>query len=313
MKIANIRGVESQGMICAEDEIGLGEDHEGIIILPAETKVGLSAREFYRPYEDHVFEIGLTPNHMDAMSHLGVAREICAYLSNHHQKDYFVRYPFPDQFSPANNRLPISVSIEDPACGRYSGVSISGIQIRESPAWIQEKLKSIGLRPVNNIVDITNFVLHETGQPLHAFDAAMIKGSKIVVKRLPAGTKFLTLDGKERTLQAEDLMICNAEEGMCIAGVFGGLNSGVKQNTRDIFLESAWFDPISIRKTSFHHELRTDAAIHFEKGMDISGTVRALERAALLIKELAGGEISSAIIDNYPHPAPKTRVGLRYD
>ena len=312
MKVAKIRGVESQGMICAEDEIGLSEHHEGIVILPAETKVGLSLNAFYRPYEDYIFEIGLTPNHMDAMSHLGVVREICAYLSHHDQKEYSVNYPYAASFSPDSNRLPISVSIEDRACGRYSGVSTSGIQIKESPDWMQAKLKAIGVRPINNIVDITNFVLHETGQPLHAFDASKIKGGKIVVKRLPGGTKFITLDGKERILQSEDLMICNADEGMCIAGVFGGLNSGVDQNTKDIFLESAWFDPTGIRKTSFHHDLRTDAAIHFEKGMDISGTVRSLQRAALLIKELAGGEISSSIIDNYPHPAPKANVGISY-
>ncbi len=313
MKVASIRSVESHGMICAEDEIGLGESHAGILVLPENVKVGSLAADYFKPYQDHIIEIGLTPNHMDAMSHLGVARDVCAYLSHHENKDYKPQIPSTSNFKTDNLRLPITVSIENiEACQRYSGISISGIVIKESPKWMQDKLKAIGLRPINNIVDITNFVLHETGQPLHAFDADEIKGNKIIIKNLPDGTKFITLDEKERKLSKQDLMICNAEEPMCIAGVFGGLKSGVKPTTKNIFLESAWFNPIDVRKTSFRHGLRTDAATHFEKGMDISNTVNALKRAASLIKELAGGEISSEIVDVYPQPKSKTKVALKY-
>ncbi|MBS1598986.1 MAG: phenylalanine--tRNA ligase subunit beta [Bacteroidetes bacterium] len=314
INIVKIRGVESQGMICAEDEIGLGNDHAGIIVLPNESSVGDLATSYFHPYEDHIIEIGLTPNHMDAMSHLGIARDVCAYLSHHHKKTYSVNKPLIEKLVAANNSLPIAVSIENKIdCERYSGVSIKGISIKQSPEWMQQKLKAIGVRPINNIVDITNFVLHETGQPLHAYDADAIKGNQIIVKNLPAGTKFITLDEKERTLNEEDLMICNKEEGMCIAGVFGGLKSGVSSTTKNIFLEAAWFNPLSIRKTSIRHGLRTDAATHFEKGMDISGTVAAIKRASLLIKELADGEIASDIIDVYPSPKPKTRIGLKFD
>ncbi|MBS1564276.1 MAG: phenylalanine--tRNA ligase subunit beta, partial [Bacteroidetes bacterium] len=313
MKVAKIRGVESYGMICAEDEIGLSEDHGGIMILPADLKPGTPAASYFQPYNDWVYEIGLTPNRMDAMSHLGVAKDVCAWLSHHDGKEYKVKTPYSAAFKTDDNSLPISVSIENTqACQRYSGVSISGVRVQESPVWLQQKLRAIGLRPINNIVDITNFVLHETGQPLHAFDAAAIKGNKVVVKNLPAGTSFVTLDEKERKLSAEDLMICNAEEGMCIAGVFGGLKSGVSDTTMNIFLESAWFNPVDIRKTSFRHGLRTDAATRFEKNVDISNTVNVLKRAALLIKELAGGHISSEIVDVYPHRAEKVQVGLTY-
>ncbi|HMK03492.1 MAG TPA: phenylalanine--tRNA ligase subunit beta, partial [Ferruginibacter sp.] len=256
IKKAKIRGVESQGMICAEDEIGLGESHAGIMILPANTKVGLSAAAYFQPYEDHIFEIGLTPNRIDAMSHLGVARDVCAYLSHHNKKDTLVKYPFKNNFKPDNQGLQMEVVIENTeACQRYSGVSIEGVTIAGSPAWLQQKLKSIGLRPINNIVDITNFILHETGQPLHAFDAAAIKGRKVIVKNLPEGTSFVTLDEKERKLSAEDLMICNTEAPMCIGGVYGGSHSGVSASTKNIFLESAWFNPTDIRKTSLRHGL----------------------------------------------------------
>ncbi len=313
MKIAKIRGVESQGMICAEDEIGLGESHAGILVLDAAAKVGASAAAWFHPYTDHLISIGLTPNHMDAMSHLGVARDVCAWLSHHENKEFRPRLPAIHQFRTENNSLPIAVRIRNiRGCERYSGVSLKGVSIRPSPKWMQDKLKAIGLRPINNIVDITNFVLHETGQPLHAFDAGAIAGGKVIVQNLPEGTPFVTLDGKERKLSAEDLMICNAEAPMTIAGVFGGLDSGVKDSTRDIFLESAWFNPIDIRKTSFRHGLRTDAAAHFEKGMDISGTVNALKRAALLVKELAGGEIASELVDIYPDPKNKTEVVLKH-
>jgi len=315
LKVAKIRGVESHGMICAEDEIGLGDGHEGIIVLPAEAQPGTPARDWFKPfiYDDHLIEIGLTPNHMDAMSHWGVARDVCAWLSHHENKEYRPKHPSLNAFRVDNNSSPVAVSILNPeACGRYSGLTIKGITIRESPQWIKDRLKAIGIRSINNIVDITNFVLHELGQPLHAFDLAAIKGRQIIVKNLPEGTSFVTLDEKERKLSAQDLIICNAEEGMAIAGVFGGLHSGINEQTRDIFLESAWFNPTDIRKTSFRHGLRTDAATHYEKGMDISGTVNALKRAALLVKELAGGDIASEIIDVYPNPADKEVVSLKY-
>lgn len=314
MKVAKIRGVESYGMICAEDELGLSDDHSGIIVLPASLKPGMPAANHFHPYTDWVYEIGLTPNRMDAMSHLGVARDVCAYLSHHDKKELRAKLPSVNNFKTDNTTFPVAVTIENKeACKRYSGVSISNVAVKESPAWLQQKLRSIGVRPINNIVDITNFLLHETGQPLHAFDADAIKGRKVIVKNLAEGTVFITLDEKERKLSATDLMICNgAGEGMCIAGVFGGIGSGVKNDTKNIFLESAWFNPIDIRKTSFRHGLRTDAATRFEKNVDISNTVNVLKRAALLIKELGGGEISSDIIDVYPDPQEKAQVALKY-
>lgn len=313
MKKAKIRGVESHGMICAEDEIGLGDSHAGIIILPADIRAGITAAEYFKPAEDHIFEIGLTPNRIDAMSHLGVARDVCAYLSHHNKKDIVVKSPFKNNFKPDNQGLQMNVVIENKdACQRYSGVSIEGVIIGESPDWLQQKLRSIGQRPINNIVDITNFILHETGQPLHAFDADAIAGKKVIVKNLPESTHFITLDEKERKLSAEDLMICNANEPICIAGVYGGIHSGVTGATKNIFLESAWFNPVDIRKTSLRHGLRTDAASRFEKGVDISNTVNVLKRAAVLIKEIAGGKIASNIIDIYPSPKEKTEVSLKY-
>lgn len=313
MKTAKIRNVESQGMICAEDEIGLGSSHEGILVLAPDAKVGTPVVDYFQPNEDWIYEIGITPNRMDAMSHWGVARDVCAYLTHHDKKEIKPKLPYTNGFKADNNSLPISVSIENSkACQRYSGVSISGVTIKESPKWLQQKLKAIGLRPINNIVDITNFIQHETGQPLHAFDADEIKGSKVLVKNLPEGTTFVTLDEKERKLSKDDLMICDANAGMCIAGVFGGLHSGVTDKTKNIFLESAWFNPVDIRKTSFRHGLRTDAATRFEKNIDISNTVNVLKRAALMIKELGGGQIASEIVDVYPKPAEKTRVSLKY-
>ena len=313
LKVARIRGVESHGMICAEDEIGLGESHAGILVLPADAKVGMPAADRFRPYSDTLIEIGLTPNHMDAMSHWGVARDVCAWLSHDENKEYRAILPSLDAFAAGDNTLPVQVSIlNQTSCERYSGLSIKGITIRESPQWMQERLKAIGIRSINNIVDITNFVLHELGQPLHAFDLDKIRGRKIVVRNLPEGTPFVTLDEKERRLSADDLMICDSEGGMAMAGVFGGLNSGIGTSTRNIFLESAWFNPTDIRRTSFRHGLRTDAAVHFEKGMDISGTVTALKRAALLIRELAGGEIASEIVDVYPNPKEKVEIILSH-
>jgi phenylalanyl-tRNA synthetase beta chain len=311
MKMAKIRGIESQGMICAADEIGLGKDHAGILVLPAGAKAGQTAASWFRPYEDYTITIGLTPNHMDAMSHLGIAREVCAYLSHRDKKYYTVAYPSLEAIPAGKKPAPIEITIENNQdCRRYSGITIEGVEVKESPAWLQDRLRSIGLKPISNIVDITNFVLHEMGQPLHAFDASRIKGRKIIVKNLPAGTPFLTLDHKEIRLQADDLMICNEEEGMCLAGVYGGWETGVSTTTRDVFLESAWFNPEAIRKTSFRHSLRTEAALHFEKGMDISNTVSALQRAAMLIREMAGGMVSSGVTDLYPHPKPRTQVSL---
>ena len=313
LQVAKIRGVESYGMICAEDEIGLSENHAGILILPENIPAGSAVADYFKPYEDYIFEIGLTPNHMDAMSHIGVARDVCAFLSHHENKELKPKYPYPNNFKTDDNGISITVSIEnDMACQRYSGISIKNITIKESPKWMQDKLNAIGVRPINNIVDITNFVLHETGQPLHAFDADEISSKKIVVKNLSEGTPFITLDGKERKLGSEDLMICNGDEPICIAGVFGGLGSGIKSSTKNIFLESAYFNPTDIRKTSVRHGLRTDAASHFEKGTDISNTVNVLKRATALIKELANGEVASNIIDVYPHPKEKQQVALKY-
>ncbi|HEX2536544.1 MAG TPA: phenylalanine--tRNA ligase subunit beta, partial [Chitinophagaceae bacterium] len=311
MKVAKIRGVESQGMICAEDEIGLGTSHAGILVLPADAVPGTPAPEYFRPYSDIIYEIGLTPNRMDAMSHWGVARDVCAYLSHHEKRDTRPVLP-PVPFKADSTGAKMPVRVEAPAlCHRYSGVLLSGLTVAPSPQWLQQRLKAIGLRPINNIVDITNFIQHETGQPLHAFDAGKVQGS-IIVKTLPEGTPFVTLDGTERRLSAEDLMICDERGGLCIAGVFGGLESGVSESTKSIFLESAWFEPVSIRKTSFRHGLRTDAATRFEKGVDISSTVHVLKRAALLIKEIAGGTIASEVVDVFPDPPARREVQLKY-
>ncbi|MCE2893790.1 MAG: phenylalanine--tRNA ligase subunit beta [Flammeovirgaceae bacterium] len=298
IKSAKIRGEQSEGMICAEDEIGLGESHAGILVLDTKIANGTLATEFFNVQSDYVFEIGLTPNRADAASHLGVARDIKA------AKKRELKWPSVDHFEVDYRSLTIPVSVENSeACPRYSGVTISGIKVDESPDWLKNRLKSIGLTPINNVVDITNFVLHETGQPLHAFDADQIGGKKIIVKTLPAGTKFLTLDQKERTLAGSDLMICDANEnGMCIAGVFGGIKSGVSEKTVNLFLESACFSSQYIRKTGMHHGLKTDASFRYERGTDPNNTVYALKRAALLIKELAGGAISSEIVDIFSSP-----------
>jgi phenylalanyl-tRNA synthetase beta chain len=308
MKNAKIRGEESQGMICAEDEIGLGDSHAGILVLPGDAVVGTNAADFFKPYQDTVIEIGLTPNRMDAMSHWGVARDVCAYMNHHHQKNWQPRLPAVYSFSETKVPCPIQVRIENTsACPRYSGVCIEQIKIGPSPRWMEQRLKAIGVKPINNIVDITNYVLHETGQPLHAFDRSAIKGDQVVVKNLADRTSFVTLDGVSRTLNKEDLMICNTDRPMCMAGVYGGLESGISTNTQALFLESAFFDPITIRKTSFGHQLRTDAALRFEKGTDIAATLPVLQRAAQLICDIAGGQVLTAPVDCYPTPlAPKT-------
>ena len=299
IKAAKIRGEQSEGMICAEDEIGIGESHAGIIVLDSRTKTGIPAAALYNIQSDFILEIGLTPNRADAASHIGVARDIKA------AKGREIRWPSVGEFQVENKSLSIPVIVENAqACPRYSAVTISNVSVGESPEWLKNRLLSIGLTPINNIVDITNFVLHELGQPLHAFDADKIGGGKVIVKTLPAGSKFVTLDSKERALTAGDLMICNGNsEGMCIAGVFGGIASGITSSTKNIFLESACFSPDYIRKTSQHHQLKTDASFRFERGTDPEITVYALKRAALLIRELAGGSVSSEIVDVYPQKA----------
>jgi phenylalanyl-tRNA synthetase beta chain len=314
MKVAKIRGVESFGMICAEDELGLGGSHDGIIILPDALAAGTPAAEHFQPYSDWIYDIGLTPNRMDAMSHYGVARDVCAYLAHHNKKDVSAKPIFNTELKIADHSFTVSVEIENKeACQRYAGISISNVQVGDSPAWLKNKLLAIGQRPINNIVDITNYILHETGQPLHAFDGDKIDGKKVIVKNLPEATPFVTLDEKERKLRAEDLMICSATSPMCIAGVFGGMNSGVSASTKNIFLESAWFHPVSIRRTSLAHGLRTEAATRFEKGVDISNSVNVLKRAAQIICEVTGGNISSAIVDVYPSPKTKQKVVVNYE
>lgn len=294
IKSAKIRGEQSEGMICAEDEIGLGESHAGVMVLDTKLPNGTPATQYFNLPSDAILEIGLTPNRGDAASHVGVARDIKAVR----KRD--IRLPSVESFKADNHDLKIDVVVENPeACPRYSAVTLTGIQVKESPEWLKKRLQSIGLTPINNVVDITNFVCHEVGQPLHAFDAAET-GSNVIVKMLPAGSKFVTLDNQERKLTSQDLMICNAKEGMCIAGVFGGIKSGIKETTKTVFLESACFSPSYIRRTSTHHQLKTDAAFRFARGTDPNLTVFALKRAALLLKEVAGAKISSEIVDVYP-------------
>ncbi|MBK0378397.1 phenylalanine--tRNA ligase subunit beta [Mucilaginibacter segetis] len=304
---SKIRGEVSEGMICAEDEIGLGTDHAGIMELDADAVVGTPAKSYFKLNDDHMYEIGLTPNRADAMSHLGTARDIAAYLKLE------VKKPDVSAFKVNNTSSPIKVIVEnEQASPRYSGISISGIKVADSPQWLKERLAVIGVRSINNVVDVTNYVLHELGQPLHAFDAAAITGNKVIVKNCAEGTLFKTLDGVERKLSADDLMICNADEPMCIAGVFGGISSGVSASTTTIFLESAYFNAVSVRKTAKRHGLKTDASFRFERGTDPDMTVFALKRAALLIQQVAGGEVSSDIFDHYPAPVAPFEVDVAY-
>lgn len=314
IKKSKIRGVESHGMICAEDEIGLGESHDGIMVLDGDAQVGMSAGDYFNIETDTIIEIGLTPNRSDATSHIGVAKDLAAYLNVNHVHSGEVRVPSVEGFDVQSTDVPIEVVVENTeGCPRYSGVIIKNLNIKESPEWLKNRLTAIGVKTINNVVDITNFILHELGQPLHAFDYREITDKKIIVKNLPKGTKFLSLDEVERTLHEEDLMICDGQEnGMCIGGVFGGIKSGVKDDTTTIFLESAYFHPTMIRRTSTRHLLRTDAAKTFEKGTDPNGTVYALKRAALLLQELAGGQIASEIIDIYPTPVAKKQVTARF-
>lgn len=298
IKEVKIRGVESFGMICAEDEIGLGKNHDGIIVLNENASVGELASDHFHVETDTVIEIGLTPNRSDANSHLGTARDLAAALAIQYKQKQEVNWPYVNQFSIEKNSHPITVEVKDAqACPRYAGMVISNITIKPSPLWLQNKLKAVGVKPINNIVDITNFINHEYGQPLHAFDYDKISGNKIIVQTLKQGSTFTTLDEVERKLSDEDLMICDENGGMCIAGVYGGLNSGVTDQTNTIFLESAYFDASTIRRTELRHNLRTDAAAKFEKGVDPTKQVEVLKRAALLIKNMAGGTLSSELID----------------
>jgi len=313
IKKGKIRGEESYGMICAEDELGLGKGHDGIMVLDESLKPGTPCAEVFNIENDQVFEIGLTPNRSDAMSHFGTARDLKAGLLQQGHNLELIS-PSVSDFHIDNRSLKIDAEVEDNKLApRYCGVTISGIKVSDSPEWIQNRLKAIGLTPKNNIVDITNYVLHELGQPLHAFDASKVKGNKIKVKSLPTGTKFTTLDGIERELHEDDLMICNSEDPMCIAGVLGGLESGVTKETTSIFLESAYFNPITIRKTAKRHALNTDASFRFERGIDPNTTEYALKRAALLITEIAGGEISSGIEDLYPNKIEDFQVFLSFE
>ncbi len=312
-----VKGVASQGMICAQDELGVGQDHSGILVLPPETALGITAASWFQQEVDTIFEIGLTPNRADATNHLGVARDLAAYLRVHEQlTDSAFRIPSLLRLKEASagKHSVFDVSVETPAaCPRFTGVVISGLQVQESPDWLKNRLLAIGQRPINNVVDVTNYVRAELGQPLHAYDQAEVQGGKIIVKTLPAGTIFKTLDGVDRPLLAEDLMICDgASHPMCMGGVFGGATSGVKESTTAIFLESAYFHPQWIRRSMLRHNLRTDAAWMFEKGVDPNGCRFALERAALLILELAGGELSSAVVDIYPNPVLPARIPVSY-
>lgn len=314
IKKGKIRGETSEGMICSEDEVGLGSNHDGIVVLPGEAKIGAMARDFLKVEKDYVYEIGLTPNRSDATNHIGVAKDIAAALKVNYEHTGALRLPSVDDFKVDNKDLPVEVVVENTeACPRYAGVSIKGVTIKESPDWLKKRLQAIDVRPISNIVDITNFVLHEFGQPLHAFDLDEIQQQKVIVKTLPQDTSFLSLDEIERKLNDHDLMICDGDSnGMCIGGVFGGIRSGVKEGTSHIFLESAHFNAKWIRRTSMRHNLRTDAAKVFEKGSDPNVSVYALKRAAMLIKELGGGEIASEIVDIYPNPIQPAEIEVAY-
>ena len=313
IKKSKLRGVESNGMICAEDEIGIGTDHAGIIVLPENAVPGTPAKEYYNIKSDYVLEVDITPNRADACSHYGVARDLYAYLVQN-GKQTTLKRPSVEAFAVDNHDLDIQVTVENTeACPRYAGVTVKGVTVKESPEWLQNKLRLIGLRPINNVVDITNYIVHAFGQPLHCFDADMIKGGEVVVKTMPEGTPFVTLDGVERKLSERDLMICNREEAMCIAGVFGGLNSGSTEATKEVFLESAYFHPTWVRKTARRHGLNTDASFRFERGIDPNSVIYCLKLAALMVKELAGGTISCDIKDVCSADFSDFRVDLPYE
>ena len=313
IKRSKLRGVESNGMICAEDEIGVGTDHSGIIVLPDSAVVGTPAKEYYNVKSDYVLEVDITPNRVDATSHYGVARDLAAYLKQH-GKPAELKRPSVDNFQIDVDAPAITIEVQNTeACPRYSGITIKNVTVKESPEWLQNKLRTIGLRPINNVVDITNFILHGLGQPMHAFDAGKIKGNKIIVRPAHTGDNFVTLDGVERTLTDRDLMICNSEEPMCIGGVFGGLDSGVTEQTTDVFLESANFHPTWIRKTARRFGLNTDSSFRYERGLDPNVTIYILKYAAMLVKELAGGQITGTIQDIYPKVFEPYKVSLTYE
>lgn len=316
IKKGKLRGAVSEGMLCAEDELGMGNGHDGIMVLPPDAPVGMPAREYFHVEEDYVITIDILANRSDATSHIGVARDVVAVLNTREHAGVRIQWPKVDENITVNQHpapAAIRVTVEEPAlCPRYSGLTITGVAVKPSPDWLQNRLSAIGLRPINNVVDITNFVLMEVGQPLHAFDADKIEGGHVVVKCLPQDTPFVTLDGVERRLDSRDLMICNEEEGMCIAGVFGGAKSGVTDCTTNVFLESAYFNPMSIRRTSKRHDLHTDAAFRYERGCDPNITLWAIRRAAGLILELGSGTLCGDIIDLYPQPLPRTEVDVRF-
>lgn len=313
IKRSKLRGVESFGMLCAEDEIGIGTGHNGIIVLPEEAVVGTPAAEYYHLESDYLIEVDITPNRADACSHYGVARDLYAWLVQNGYKTSLQR-PNCDNFSIDDETLPISVTIDDAnLCPRYAAVTLTGCQVKESPEWLQNKLRTIGLRPINNIVDITNYIMMAYGQPLHCFDADMIEGKQVIVKTLPEGTSFVTLDGVEHKLSSQDLAICNAKEPMCIAGVFGGKGSGTYDTTVNVLLESAYFNPTCIRKSARRHGLNTDASFRFERGIDPHGQIYALKQAAILARELAGAKVSMQIVDVQAKPMPDFKVSLKYD
>ena len=312
IKKSKIRGVASNGMICAEDEIGIGTSHDGIMVLPEDTPVGMPAADYFKVYRDSVIEVDITPNRIDGASHLGVARDLAAYLQQ--TQDIHYTLPSVEGFKPDSTDAKISVRLERPeACRRYAGICIEGVQVKPSPEWLQNRMKAIGLHPISNIVDVTNYILFGLGQPLHAFDKDKVKGNEVIVKTVAKGTKFTTLDGVERELHEDDLMICNTEAPMCIAGVFGGQESGISETTTSVFLESACFDPVFVRKTARRHGLSTDASFRYERGTDPNIVIYALKLAALMIKEVAGGKITSDAIDIYPEPVQDFEVAVKFD
>ncbi len=312
IKKSKLRGVESNGMICAEDEIGIGNDHSGIIVLPNDAVVGTPAAEYYNIKSDYVIEVDITPNRADACSHYGVARDLYAWLVQNGYKTS-IHHPSDEAFAVDNNDLEIAVDVQNSeACPRYAAVTVTGCEVKESPDWLKDKLRTIGLRPINNIVDITNYIMMAYGQPLHCFDADMIDGKKVVVKTMPDGTPFVTLDGEEHKLSDRDLAICNANAPMCIAGVFGGKGSGTYETTKNVLFESAYFNPTWIRKSARRHGLSTDASFRFERGIDPNGQIYALKQAAILAKELAGGKVSMQIKDVYPNPISDFKVSVEY-
>ena len=316
IKKGKLRGAVSEGMLCAEDELQLGSSHDGIMVLPDDAPVGMPAKEYFNVKDDYTLEVAITANRSDATSHIGVARDVVAVLNTRNGEHLKIKWPetctsLTVNQNAAGNAIKVTVE-EAELCPRYSGLTIRNVKVGESPDWLKDKLRTVGLRPINNIVDITNFILMEVGQPLHAFDADKIEGGKVVVRCLPQDTPFVTLDGIERKLDKRDLMICNEKEGMCIAGVFGGQKSGVTMETTNVFIESAYFNPVSIRKTSKRHGLKTDASFRYERGCDPNITLWAVRRAAYLIQQLAGGEICGDILDIYPKPIEKAEVQIDF-